>query len=155
MKRLIAAAFSITLVATGMTLNTSPASATEVCVGAGTASTPPVFYPTFGGSASGGVTFNFTVGTCVVSGANTVGGEFRGNLVGNYCGHSTGRVTLPDGSVLDWVSAASVLVFTSATGTPHVGGGVVVAVPDALSGQSCASTSGATTFRVAGAVAAV
>lgn len=152
MKRFIAGAFATALLVTGLTMTASPASAAEVCAGVGLAATGPVFYPVtpasapgLAPSASGGVTFNFTVGACVVSGAGSVGGSFTANAVGNYCGHSTGTVSVPTAGSLSWVSAGSVLALTGA------GGGVVVAVPDAVSGQSCVT--GATSFRVAGAVA--
>ncbi|MBW3536211.1 MAG: hypothetical protein KY395_00390 [Actinobacteria bacterium] len=145
MKRLIAGAFATALLATGLFMSAPATAATDVCVGAGVAKTGPVFYPTLGASASGAVEFNFAAGGCL-SGAATVSGSFSDNFPGNYCGHSEGTVSV-GGNSLKWKSAGSVLVFTGA------GGGVVVAVPNALSGQSCVS--GATEFLVAGLVASV
>ena len=149
MKRFIAGAFATALLATGLAM-AAPASAhTEVCVGQGTASTPPVYYPTHGGSASGNVTFTFTTGGCLFGGSATSNGAFAAGVtpVGNFCGHSEGTVTV-SGDAYVWVSAGSVLVLTGSHGA-----GVVNAVPNPATGQSC--TTGATDFLVTGAVLSV
>lgn len=143
MKRFIAGAFSAALLLAGLAITAPPALAhPDTCTGSGTASTNPVFHPTLGPSATGSVTFTFVVGGCVLSGTTTFNGAFSGSA--NYCGNSTGRVTL-DGHLGNWVSVGSVWVFTGAGLA-----GVLNVDPDALAGQSCVS--GATSFRWTGSI---
>ncbi|MBW3536209.1 MAG: hypothetical protein KY395_00380 [Actinobacteria bacterium] len=145
MKRFIAGAFATALLVTSLTVTGSPAYAhTETCAGSGSLATGPVYLVGLGPSASGPVTFTFTVGACLVGGDTTVNGTFSANPVGNYCEYSTGTVTTGT-DILNWVNAGYVWTFTGTHG-----GGVLVVVPNSFGGQSCVT--GATDFLFVGSI---
>ena len=154
MKRILSVTVVSLLAAALLSFTPASAGPADVCAGQGTANTQSnVFYPTFGPSAAGIVTFNFAVGGCVLGHSSSANGAFTNSGmvedlvdVGNFCGHSEGNVSI-DEHPGHWVSAASMLVI--AGGQTGING-VVNAVPDATTGHSCIT--GASGFLVTGAV---
>ena len=148
MKRFIAGALAAALLVAGLTLTAQPAYAhTESCSGSGVLWTGPVYHATLGPSATGLVTFNFTIGGCLVSGATTIYGTYTTNNLGNFCEHSTGKVAIgPD--VLDWVQVGNTWTFSGSHG-----GGSFVVEANRAAGQSCVS--GATQFLFTGLISTV
>ncbi|HEX7168509.1 MAG TPA: hypothetical protein VF230_16125 [Acidimicrobiales bacterium] len=148
MKRLLGVTI-ISLLAAGL-LIVSPASAgNDACAGQGEAVTQSnVYYPGLGPSATGTVTFTFTIGGCNQGHSNTANGNFTAGVAGagNFCGSSTGDVSI-DHHNGSWTSAGSMLVLSGGIN------GAVNAVPNATKGDSC--TSGANDFLVTGSVALV
>ncbi|HEX2039387.1 MAG TPA: hypothetical protein VHF47_06600 [Acidimicrobiales bacterium] len=162
MRRRLAALLSAALAASTLAILGSgdPAVANNVCAGTGTAAiaTPGLFYPGVGTTTSTALPgsasltlhalpkllpFSFApgaTGACVTGAFDVAANGF----VSGWCGHSWGTGITTTGYRFSWVSVGGSLVVT--------GGlfGTVKAVPDALSGQSCAT--GALGFIIAGAV---
>ncbi|HEX7168513.1 MAG TPA: hypothetical protein VF230_16145 [Acidimicrobiales bacterium] len=121
-----------------------PASASnDSCVGQGRAETNNlVFYPALGPSATGSVRMTFEVGGCVIH-SNVAIGAFTAGPVGNYCGHSTGVVSI-DHHTGTWATAATVMV---------INGGINGVAQVTPSSGSCAG--GTRSFRVVASVVLV
>ena len=154
MKRTLRATVAVALMAGALGVMATPVSArvieVEVCVGSGTATTPPLYYPALGPPANGpfGLTMPAAcVGTGVLTPLNA-NGRLTGKINnGGHCGQSNsvpGTMTV-NGHAAEYVSAGSMLVVT---------GVVVVGVANAVpaSGQSCLPGPGATAFTVTGAI---
>ena len=131
----------------------SPASAhTEVCVGQGTATTPPLYYAFFSSSSTG--TFQFGIGTGIcLPGMGVLNAS--GTLSG-WCGLSLGSGTV-NGHKFHFVGAGSLLVLGPQT-LPALSSlvvGVANLVPDVTTTPAQNCLTGATKFLVTGAVAMI
>jgi hypothetical protein len=168
MKRKLAVLLAAMLAgATSMVLTPSPAAATDVCAGTGTADvTPGLLYPVtansgpqarllIGDSTQHTFSFGFTTGTCAPNLTKSTVSPFATGVLLGYCGHSFGFGTTWNGHSFAWVSVGGTLVITG-----HLIG-VVNAVPNpTIAGNSCIhvgttadlATAGALTFIINGAV---
>lgn len=149
MKRLIGGMFAVLLVATALSVAAGPASAHPgACVGNGTVTTAqPVYFPTFGPSASGSLSISFVIGGCLEHYSSNMSAAFTPHFFGNSCLSSEGEGTI-DGHSFKWLSLPSLLLFQ--TGSPDfLLDGVMSFVPD-WTVNSC--TTGATRFIITGAV---
>lgn len=171
MKRRIAAVVGTVLLSClGAAVPIAPASAhNAICAAQGTATVDTgLYYPLFGPPANGHASVNIAIGACsdgriggipgfanlIVTGLNVLGG--------GYCGHSYGIKGNVDGHGFGYVSAGSMLLISHvadpgitarSTGVDVSGtaAGLVNAIPDATSNQSCVY--GAQRFLVTGFVA--
>jgi len=142
----------------------SPASATEVCVGQGSATiSNPLFYPVVGPPAPAGTAYDFGINTGVcttrlLAGELNANGTMTGVLGGGHCGQSSSAngVISPGSYAFGYTSAGSILIINPrGTLVPSgpVAAGVANAIPNAVTGESC--TSGADNFLVTGAIALI
>lgn len=100
-----------------------------------------MYEPLGGPSATGGVTFSFTIGGCVLSGVFTVDGHFTQGLLGNYCSDSGGTLSVA-GHSLNWVNSAETWALSGG------GAGALKVTANTAARQSCLT--GATSFTFSG-----
>ncbi|HEX2039389.1 MAG TPA: hypothetical protein VHF47_06610 [Acidimicrobiales bacterium] len=162
MRRRLSALLTAALAASTLAVlgSAQPASAADVCAGAGLASISGagLFYPGVGtttttsGTAGGSLTlytlprlesfaFDSSIAGACALGSPAVA---AGGLVSGWCGHSWGSGATATGTPFSWVSAGSLLIISGGLT------GVVNATPNVPAGASCAT--GALSFIVAGGV---
>ena len=145
MKRVIGLlAAGVLTLAVAVNVPSQPAMATaaiDVCAGSGVLNTGSrLFYPGLGPDKASSFAASLTTGTCGSGGALGVAGDIRGNCV----------IAVVDGMTNNGRSFGATVVgslWVVAGGAV----GVLVMVPDATTGHSCAST-GASRFLISGAV---
>ena len=142
MRRAVLLAATLSLV--GMVPGSPAEAHVEVCAGLpGTMTTPPMFYPTLGPPAAGGVMI-LTLPTCATGGPLVAVGTISG-----WCGHALGAAAAPGGHNFIFVIETNLMTL--------VGGinGELSVNPDPLvPGNSCAAPGGAGAWTAVGVVAA-